>query len=481
MSIHAAEGQIEARDPRTGRGDYAWTPTDPAALADVVTQARAAQPGWAALGLEGRIAVLERWRDAIAAAQPALIAAVSADTGRLAESLREAGNMGRWIDRWAAAARLALAETEGPADHLIPGFRHAGQFEPLGVVGIISPWNFPMSLSVMDAIPALLAGCAVIIKPSEVTPRFVEPLAATFADIPELSGVLTYVRGAGDLGAALVDQADGIVFTGSTATGRKVAQQAAARLVPCFVELGGKDAAVVLEGADLEAAARAIVTGATLGAGQQCYSTERIYVEAGIHDAFLELLVAKAQALRLAWPEPGDGQIGPLIHAPQAEIIARHLDDARSRGATIHCGGEIETHGGGLWVRPTVLSGVDHSMTVMREETFGPLLPVMAFTTEDELAGLMNDTDYGLSGAVFGPEDRALRVAGQMRAGGICINDAGATPFFIGDPGVCGSDAFGCSGLGGTRHGPDSILRFVRRKLLLINRAKGRSAWWYDV
>jgi len=481
MNIRSAGGAMLARNPRTGRGDFAWTPTDTAALDGIVAAAHAAQPGWAAQGLEGRIAVLARWRDAITAAQPALIAAVSADTGRLAESLREAGNLGRWIDRWSATARLALVEPEGAADHLIPGFRHAGRFEPLGVVGIISPWNFPMSLSLMDAIPALLAGCAVVIKPSEVTPRFVDPLVATLADILELSGVVTYVRGAGDLGAALVDLSDGIVFTGSTATGRKVAQQAAARLIPCFVELGGKDAAVVLEGADLEAAARAIVTGATLGAGQQCYSTERIYVQAGIHDAFVALLVAKARVLRLAWPEPGDGQIGPLIHAPQAEIIGRHLDDARARGATIHCGGEIETHGGGLWVRPTMLTGVDHTMTVMREETFGPLLPVMGFATEDELVTLMNNTDYGLSGAVFGPEGRAMRIAEQMHAGGICINDAGATPFFIGDPGVGGSDSFGVSGLGGTRHGADSILRFVRRKLLLINRAQGRSAWWYDV
>lgn len=475
----AQDNTLKVRNPRSGKVDAEIVTTSVDQLDRLVALARQAQPGWKALGLERRIAVLANWRDNIAAAQEPLIGAVSHDTGRRAESLREAGNMGKWIDRWSDAARHALIEQETPTSN--PAFTCRTTYEPLGVVGVISPWNFPMSLSVMDAIPALLAGNAVIIKPSEVTPRFIEPLSATFADIPELKGILAYIKGAGDLGAALVDRVDGVVFTGSTATGRKVAAQAAARLVPFFVELGGKDAAIVLEGADLERAAASIVTGATLGAGQQCYSIERIYVERGIHDEFVERLSAKARNLRLAWPHVEDGQIGPMIHAPQAEIIADHLQDAVARGATILTGGKVLDLGGGLWVEPTVLTNVTHDMKIMREESFGPLMPVMAVADEAEALSLANDSEYGLYGAVFGPRDRAVSVGSRMQTGGVCINDSGASPFFVGDRSVCASDSFGASGLGGTRHGPDSIRRFVRTRMILNNTSRERSPWWYDV
>ncbi|MGB0410871.1 MAG: aldehyde dehydrogenase family protein [Pikeienuella sp.] len=439
----------------------------------------AAQRGWEDMGLAARVEVLARWRDAVNAAQPALIEAVSRDTGRHGESVREAANIAKWIDRWSAAAPAALTPETKPTSN--PDFHSTSCFSAIPIVGVISPWNFLMSLSLMDAIPAMLAGCAVIIKPSEVTPRFIAPLEETIAQVPELDGILTYIRGAGEVGSALVDTADGIVFTGSTATGRKVAAQAAARLIPFFVELGGKDAAIVLEGTDLDRAAPALITGATLGTGQQCYSIERLYVARSLHDDLLARLVEKAQKLNLALPEPGDGQIGPLIHAPQADIIAGHIADAVAKGATVHTGGEIEHHGGGTWIAPTVLSGVTHDMQIMREESFGPLLPVMAFDTEEEAIALANDTKYGLSGAVFGPPDRAMAVAKRMRAGGINVNDAGATPFFIGDPTVCNKEAFGESGLGGSRSGKDSIKRFVVQKMIVENVTRGRSAWWYDV
>jgi len=470
---------FRARNPRDGQPSAPIPATPLAQLEGIVARARAAQKAWAARGVEGRIAVLARWRDVIEAIQDSLVEAVSQDTGRVLESRREAANIGKWIDRWSAIAPKALAPGGGPTS--IPSFTCASETAAIPVLGVISPWNFPMSLSLMDAIPALLAGCAVIIKPSEVTPHFIAPLERSIARIPELEGVLTYIRGAGDLGAALIEHVDGICFTGSTATGRKVAARAGAWLIPCFVELGGKDPAIVLEGADLERAARAIVTGATLGTGQQCYSIERIYVARPLHDAFLALLTEKARKLKLAFPQPTDGQIGPLIFAPQAQIIAAHLQDARDKGAVVHCGGEIEQHGGGLWVAPTVLSQVTHAMDVMRDETFGPLMPVMAFDSEDEAVRLANESSYGLSAAVFGPQERAMAVARQLNAGGINVNDAGATPFFIGDPSVTPKEPFGASGLGGSRTGPDSILRFVRHKMIVTNVTNEPSAWWYDV
>lgn len=476
---HFDSGPMDVRNPRTGVTDYTLEQTTPAALDEIVQKARVAQRDWEDMGLDRRIDVLARWRDAVNAAQPALIEAVGQDTGRHGESLREAANIGKWIDRWSVAAREALTPETKPTSN--PDFHATSDYSPIPLLGVISPWNFPMSLSVMDAIPALLAGCAVIIKPSEVTPRFIAPLEETIAQVPELKNVLTYIRGGGQLGAALVDAVDGVVFTGSTATGRKVAAQAAARLIPFFVELGGKDAAIVLDGTDIERAASALITGATLGTGQQCYSIERLYVARNLHDDLLELLVEKAQRLSLALPQPEDGQIGPLIHGPQADIIADHIADARSKGATVHSGGEIEHHGGGTWIAPTVLSGVTHDMKIMQEESFGPLLPVMAFDTEEEAVALANDTRYGLSGAVFGPPERAMAVAKRMKAGGICVNDSGATPFFIGDASVGNKEAFGESGLGGSRTGKDSIKRFVVQKMIVENVKGGRSAWWYDV
>ncbi|WP_323763971.1 aldehyde dehydrogenase family protein [Marinovum sp.] len=478
MTLDTPVTTIEVRNPRTGVADYSFVPTTPSELQDIARAARAAQVDWQALGLEARIAILTHWVEKVDAAAPEIVAAVTADTGRHAESLREIGNIGKWVDRWSAVARKAL--TLEPTPTANPDIHSFADYSPYPVLGVISPWNFPLSLSLMDAIPALLAGCAVIIKPSEVTPRFVEPLVASIAEVPELAEVLHYVCGAGALGAALVDEADMICFTGSTATGRKVASQAAARFIPCFTELGGKDPAIVLEGADLDRATSAILTGATLATGQQCYSIERIYVHRSLHDAFVAQLAEKARAVKLALPEPDDGRIGPLTFAPQAEIIAAHLADARAKGAEVHSGGEIETHGGGLWCAPTVLSNVDHDMAVMTEESFGPLMPVMAFDTVDEAVRLANDSPYGLSGAVFGLEDDALAVARRLDLGGISINDAGLAPFFIGDATVAEKTAFKSSGLGGSRLGPDSIKRFLRRKALLVNRSTRKSPWWFD-
>ncbi len=469
---------LEARNPRTGQIDYRFQSTSADELRAIVVRARAAQPAWQALGVAGRAEVLQRWKAEIDAAKDALIAAVTLDTGRRRESLREADSLGKWIDRWSAVAMTALASN--PVETGNPDIISYADFSPYPLLGVISPWNFPLSLSLMDAIPALLAGCAVIVKPSEVTPRFVDPLAETIASVPELAAVLHYVRGTGDVGEALVDQADMICFTGSTATGRKVAARAAARFIPCFTELGGKDPAIVLEGADLGRATTALVTGSTLATGQQCYSIERIYVARCLHDEFVSMLARKAARVGLAYPTTGDGLIGPLTFAPQAEIIRRHLADAREKGAVVHTGGEIEHHGGGLWCAPTVLSNVDHSMAIMTEESFGPLMPVMAFDGVDEAIALANDSEYGLSGAVFGPEKEAIAVARRVDGGGISVNDAGVAPFFIGDPVVAEKTAYKGSGLGGSRLGPGSIKRFVRRKAILVNQSSTRSPWWFD-
>jgi aldehyde dehydrogenase (NAD+) len=296
------------------------------------------------------------------------------------------------------------------------------------------------------------------------------------ADVPELAGVLVYVVGDGSTGAAVVDHVDCVCFTGSVATGRQVGLRAAARFIPAFLELGGKDAAIVLESADLDRASSAILWGGTANCGQSCQSIERVYVARPVADDFVGRLVEKAEAVALAVPSPADGAIGPIIAEDQIGIIADHLADAVAKGADVRCGGEIEVHGGGSYLRPTVLTGVDHSMKVMTEETFGPILPVMEVEGADEAVAMANDTVYGLSAAVFaGTDDEALSVARRLDAGGISINDAALTALvFDGE-----KQSFKLSGLGGSRMGPAALRRFGRRQAYLVSQATAPDPWWY--
>jgi acyl-CoA reductase-like NAD-dependent aldehyde dehydrogenase len=391
MQARALMEPIPVRNPRSGRYDDAIVPLEPAALAARCAELRAAQFAWEACDVAGRVTALRAWRAAIAAGRDELLAALVLDTGRLAESTLEIDSVLAYIDRWCSRGpELLLC---GPRrTSAVPFVTFETRLAPYPLVGVISPWNFPLLLSLIDALPALLAGCAVIVKPSEIAPRFIEPLRRSIAAVPALAGVLSLVAGAGPTGAALLEQVDLVCFTGSVATGRRVAEAAARRFIPAFLELGGKDPAIVLAGADLDRAAAAILWGGTVNCGHSCLSIERVYVEASVHDEFVELLVARASRLRLAYPGPGSGEIGPIIAERQAAVIAEHLADAYAGGAVARCGGAIEEHGGGLYCRPTVLTGVHHRMKVMREETFGPILPVMPAADADEAVTLANDS-----------------------------------------------------------------------------------------
>jgi succinate-semialdehyde dehydrogenase / glutarate-semialdehyde dehydrogenase len=463
---------IAVRNPRTGEIDTHITPTDTDSLHDITDRLRAGQRTWQAANVEGRAAVMTRWKDAIAAHKDALVSALTHDTGRARESgLEVLGIMGT-IDRWCQQAPALLAESD-PQTTSMPFVQVRQQYVPYPLVGVISPWNFPLLLSLIDTIPALLAGCAVIVKPSEVTPRFIEPLQATIEAVPELANVLAVIPGGAETGQALIDAVDSIAFTGSVATGRKVGTAAAANFIPAFLELGGKDAAIVLENADIDYATSAILWGATSNAGQACQSIERVYVQRSIYDDFITALTAKAQACTLTVE---GGPIGPIIAADQVQIIENHLHDALEKGAVARCGGEVEYHNGGAYCRPTVLTDVDHTMQIMREETFGPVLPVMAFDTAEEAVALANDTHYGLSGAVFGTESEAHAVARQMDAGAISINDAALTSMIYDGE----KTSFKSSGLGGSRMGASSIKRFLRTKALIHKQGDGDDPWWFD-
>ncbi|UCG71917.1 MAG: aldehyde dehydrogenase family protein [Chromatiales bacterium] len=460
---------IPVRNPRTGEDDHTIQAADPPELAEVAAAMRAAQPAWQALGTEGRTQVLDAWAKALLAEPDPVLDALAADTGRYLIAMVELHGIPGMVARWHDAAPRLLDEG-GERDSATPGVGVRDNWVPLELVGVISPWNFPLLLSMIDSIPALAAGCAVLVKPSEVTPRFAEPLMDAIARFPELAAVFRYVPGDGITGAALIEQVDAIAFTGSVKTGRLVAEGCAKRFIPAFLELGGKDPCIVLPSADPAKAAGIVLRASVQATGQACQSLERVYVHDSIYDAFIAELSERAGALEFNYPDIHQGHIGPLIFSRQAETIEAHLADARAKGAEILCGGEIENHGGGLWIRPTVVVNVDHSMQLMRDETFGPVIPVMRYSDEDEAIRLANDTEYGLSAAVLGDAVEADRIARQLNAGAVSINDGGMTT----DVHDAAHDAFGYSGLGVSRMGPSGLLRYLRRKALLIRRGEPR-------
>lgn len=467
-------GMLALRDPRTGRPDGTLPVDGAAEIAALAAQLRAAQPAWASSPPGVRCNALAAFADALARRRDALIEALCRDTGRWHESVMEVDGALGGLRRWAAEAPALLRE---------PGARPAGPphvevrqaLVPHALVGVISPWNFPLLLALIDAVPALAAGSAVLVKPSEVTPRFVAPLREALAEVPQLAAVLGVAIGAGETGAAVVEVVDLVCFTGSVRTGRRVGEACMRRFIPCFLELGGKDPAIVCADADLPRAARAIAWAGFVNGGQSCMSIERVYVERAAYTDFVAALVEEAKALKLAHPTPRDGQIGPIISAAQVAIVREHLADAQARGARALTGGEVLDLDGGAWCPPTVLVDVTPEMKVVAEETFATILPVMAVDDEADAIARANDSIYGLSAAVFTRDlGRAERIARRLHAGAISVNDASLTAVIhTGE-----KQSFKQSGLGGSRMGAASIRRFLRPQALLVNTG-GDSPWWF--
>lgn len=465
---------IPVRNPRTGEIDTWIAPPTSGELAEQCDRLRAAQPDWDAGGLEQRITALQQWKQAIQNYREELIQALVADTGRLGVSVLEVDTVLSSLDRWCQNAPELLQEIEKPT--AIPFIQLQQDSVPYSLVGVISPWNFPLLLAMIDAIPALLSGCAVIVKPSEIAPRFIKPLLKTLSEVPQLQAVLLLIEGAGETGAALLEQVDLVCFTGSVKTGQSVAEAAAKRFIPAFLELGGKDPAIVLESADLNLATSAILWGSVVNTGQSCLSIERIYVDQAIVQPFTEQLISKATQLKLAYPTVNSGEIGPMIAERQAAIIEDQLQDAIDKGAIVKCGGKIENFDGGLWCYPTVLTNVNHTMKIMTEETFGAIMPIMSFATIEEAIQLANDTIYGLSAAVFsGSEIEALKIADRIQAGAISINDAALTALIHEGE----KNAFNYSGMGASRMGAAALKRFMRKKAYLIKTKPVSDPWWY--
>lgn len=469
--------KINVRNPRTGINDYIFNVTTPEEIPSIAAKARQGSEKWQKMSHSARTDVMKSFQAALNDKQSEITDALIIDTGRRGISIMEVSGVIQSIDRWIKIADCHQEDNLRAGNKTaLPSVTYGSQLCPYNLVGIISPWNFPCTLSMIDAIPALLAGCAVIIKPSEVTPRFIEPLLEAIQLIPVLSDVLHFIQGDGETGNALISHIDAVCFTGSVNTGRKVASVAADNFIPAFLELGGNDPAIVLEDADIEKAATTLLRASIINTGQACQSIERIYVAKQHYDEFCNLLVEAAKKVNLNRDDISKGHIGPLIYEKQAHIIKAQLDDALEQGAKILCGGEIYTDAG-AWVEPTVIVDVNHHMKLMKEETFGPIMPVMAFETDEEAVKLANDTDYGLSAAVFSKNlDHAYDIAVRIEAGGISINDGSLTGL-VGD---AEKNSFKLSGMGGSRMGDAGYMRFFRKKSMLLNSGEPYSINMFD-
>jgi acyl-CoA reductase-like NAD-dependent aldehyde dehydrogenase len=461
---------IDVVNPATGESIASVPVVAAEDVPSLVARGRAVQPGWAALGFDGRGRVLRRCQKWVTDNSDRICETIVSETGKAWEDalLAEVGYAAASFGFWAKHAEEYLAdERVRSGSPFVKGRKLVVRHVPLGVVGVIGPWNYPLTNSFGDCIPALAAGNAVVLKPSEVTPLTSMLMGEMLRECGLPADVYQVAPGYGETGAALIDEVDFLMFTGSTATGKKVLERAARTLTPVGLELGGKDPMLVCADADIERAANAAVHYSMQNAGQTCISVERVYVEEPIYRDFVDLVSAKARELRQDVPTgPGSTDVGAVIHPPQADIIERHVTDAVERGARVLVGGGRRDEGGSHFYEPTVLVDVDHTMDCMREETFGPTLPIMKVSDADEAVRLANDSPYGLQASVWTKDvAKGERLARRIDAGAVTVNDAQLNYLALELP----MGGWKESGLG-TRHGADGIRKYTKKQALLITR-----------
>jgi acyl-CoA reductase-like NAD-dependent aldehyde dehydrogenase len=463
---------IAVENPATGKVITTIPVAGAAELADMAARARSAQAGWAEIGFSGRAAVMRRAQRWMLDNAERVIAAVVQETGKTHEDaqLTDHGYVLQALGFWARHAKEYLAEERAHywGNPAIAGKKLVLRYEAIGVVGVIGPWNFPLVNGFGDCIPALMAGNGVILKPSEVTPLSSMLMLEMFGECGMPPDVFQVATGDGSTGAALVANVDCIMFTGSTRTGRLVAAAAAEALIPCHLELGGNDPMIVCADADLEKAATAAAYYSMNNSGQVCVSVERVYVEEPVHDEFVGRVAEKVGSLRQGAPAgPGSVDIGAIIFPPQLETIDAHVRDAVGKGARVLVGGHPhqEAAGGGHFYEPTVLVDVDHTMETMREETFGPVLPIMKVADVDEAVRLANDSRYGLQASVWTRDaPRGEQIARRLEVGAVCVNAAQINYYALNLP----MGGWKSSGLG-TRHGVAGIRKYTRMQSLLVS------------
>jgi acyl-CoA reductase-like NAD-dependent aldehyde dehydrogenase len=439
-------------------------------IKQMVTRARSAQPAWEEAGFEQRGKVLRRAQKWMLDNADRVIEVVVSESGKTHEDaqLADLGYTVSALGFWAKEAPKYLADERVPSwnNPVAAGKKLVIRYAPVGVVGIIGPWNYPIANSFGDCIPALAAGNGVILKPSEVTPLSSLLMEEMMRECGLPADVFQVATGDGSTGAALIGHVDTVMFTGSSRTGQAVMKEAADALIPCYLELGGKDPMIVCADADIDRAANAAAFYSMNNGGQVCISVERAYVEAPVYDKFVAAVADNVRVLRQGAPAGiGTVDIGAVTFPPQLEIIDGHVRDAVAKGAKVLVGGQ-QRPGAGRFYEPTVLVDVDHSMKIMREETFGPTLPIMRVADAEEAVRLANDSTYGLQASVWTSDvKRGEELARRVEAGVVCVNDAQVNYTALNLP----MGGWKASGLG-TRHGAPGIRKYTKVQSLLVTR-----------
>jgi acyl-CoA reductase-like NAD-dependent aldehyde dehydrogenase len=464
-------------NPATGgvAGEVHWT--DPADVPRITARLAKAQREWQARGAKGRAKALARFAVWLGDHRDEIDDLLVKETGKSrTDASQEVPMLVIIISYLVKTMEKALAPETRPAPIAALAIKKISvHYRPRPVVGIIAPWNFPVANAMMDALGALAAGCSVLLKPSERTPLTAEVLVRGWRE-SGASDVFALAQGAREVAEAIIDNADFIHFTGSSATGRKVMERAARRLTPVSLELGGKDPMIVCDDADVDLAAHAAVWGGLFNAGQMCVSVERVYVMDSVYDKFVDTVVRDVKALKVG---AGDGpHFGSMIDDTQLGVVEMHVADAKAKGARVLTGGE-RTPGEGSFYPPTVLVDVDHSMECMTAETFGPTLPIMKVSTVGEAVRLANDSPYGLSASVFSADvERARDIALQLDCGAVNINDVVANLMCTTAPMGGWKD----SGIGARFGGVDTLRKYCRAETVVEPRIKvGAGANYYSL
>src|SRR6202041_3796536 len=475
-----AVATIDSINPATQDINTQFAVTQPAELPAIFARARSAKKEGAPRPLRERCAMLRHLRDAIFARREEIADVITREAGKprveaifaeLLLALDTADFLARQAPRWLRPEKVPHHNLAMKAEGGWPEFR------PLGVVASLPPWNSPFSIPMAQVIPALATGNAVLLKPAELTPwcgQLVGELVDQAKFPPDLVQVL---QGRGDLGAAIIEAGpDKVFFTGSVVTGQRIAEACAKKLIPSVLELGGKDAMIVLADADLEVASSAAVWGGFMNCGETCISVERIYVEQAAAARFTQLCVEKTKKLRVGPSTEPDAEIGPMIRLAQLEKVEAQLHDATARGARILTGGNRRPDLGASFLQPAVVTNVDHSMQLMREETFGPVIAIRPVASADEAVALANGSPFGPSASVWTTDNRRGReIASRVHAGSVMVNDVasyyGITEAPHGGPGASGW---------GHPHSRLGLLEMVRVKYIDVDRLpRVAKSWWF--